>query len=306
MRIERLLELSTSMMFYTAFMPRHSYRPPCIKTSYYLDYGVTVDGDGTTPQSLFISTNIIFGQLMVGESFSANAGPGPYAYVAGTVGPGAIQYNGGSANAVAQYDLQLNGPAGTRGNMIPISVAGSLDVQATVLNSGDAGYGSVFEYANAYVTAYIPGVNSVLYVEAFTSTSTSPPYVYNTGPFTGGFNMIVGTPYVVQCVAQLTLYGTSPDTVTGSATADPTFTLASNYLAAGYSLAYSRGLTVPPQLAIIPSGTNVIVTWPTNETGFTLQSSTNLISPVWSSVSGQFAVTNPISGSQQFFRLFSP
>jgi hypothetical protein len=265
-----------------------------------------VNADGTTPQSLFISTNIIFGQLSVNESFSANAGPGPYAYVSGTVGPAAIQYNGGSADAVVQYDLQLNGPVGTRGNMIPISVAGSLNVQATVLNSGDAGYGSVFEYANAYVTAYIPGVDSVLYVEAFTSTSTSPPYVYNTGPFTGGFNMIVGTPYVVQCVAQLTLYGTYPDTVTGSATADPTFTLASNYLAAGYSFAYSRGLTVPPKLAIIPSGTNVIVTWPTNETGFTLQSSTNLVSPLWYSVSGQFAVTNPISGSQQFFRLLSP
>jgi hypothetical protein len=66
-----------------------------------------------------------------------------------------------------------------------------------------------------------------------------------------------------------------------------------------------------PQLAITRSGANVIVTWPTNVTGFTLQSTTNLVSPaVWTTVSpapvvvnGQNAVTNPISGKQNFYRL---
>jgi uncharacterized repeat protein (TIGR03803 family) len=59
----------------------------------------------------------------------------------------------------------------------------------------------------------------------------------------------------------------------------------------------------PPQLAITPLGTDVVLTWPTNATGFTLQSTTNLASPDWITVSGQFAVTNPISGLQMFFRL---
>jgi hypothetical protein len=66
-----------------------------------------------------------------------------------------------------------------------------------------------------------------------------------------------------------------------------------------------------PQLTIIPSGANVILTWPTNAAGFTLQSTTNLVSPaVWSTVSpgpvvvnGQNAVTNPISGTKKFYRL---
>jgi hypothetical protein len=66
-------------------------------------------------------------------------------------------------------------------------------------------------------------------------------------------------------------------------------------------------------LAIVLSGTNVILTWPTNVTG-TLQFTTNLVSPAaWNTnlpspvvVNGQNAVTNPISGSQQFFRLSSP
>lgn len=67
---------------------------------------------------------------------------------------------------------------------------------------------------------------------------------------------------------------------------------------------------IPPQLAMIPSAVNVVLTWSTNFTGFHLQSTTNLASPAWTTdlpapvvVSGQFTVTNPISGTQQFFRL---
>jgi hypothetical protein len=67
----------------------------------------------------------------------------------------------------------------------------------------------------------------------------------------------------------------------------------------------------PAQLTIIPSGTNVILTWSTNAVGFTLQSTTNLASPaVWNTnspapvvVNGQNTVTNLITGPQQFYRL---
>ena len=74
-------------------------------------------------------------------------------------------------------------------------------------------------------------------------------------------------------------------------------------------------ISFPLQLTITPSGTNLILSWPTNYagfdyTGYTLQSTTNLGSPVWTTnsptpvvVNGQLAVTNPISGTQQFFRL---
>ena len=64
-------------------------------------------------------------------------------------------------------------------------------------------------------------------------------------------------------------------------------------------------------LTIIRSATNVILMWPTNATGFILQSTTNLVSPaVWTTivpepvvVNGNNTVTNPISGSQNFYRL---
>jgi len=68
--------------------------------------------------------------------------------------------------------------------------------------------------------------------------------------------------------------------------------------------------SLPPQQTIIHSGANVILTWPTNATGFTLQATTNLASPVWTTnspapvvLNGQNTVTNPISGTKQFYRL---
>jgi uncharacterized repeat protein (TIGR03803 family) len=74
---------------------------------------------------------------------------------------------------------------------------------------------------------------------------------------------------------------------------------------------FSLSLPPPPQLTIIPSGANVILTWPTNAAGFALQSTTNLVSPVvWSPVSpgpvvvnGQYAVTNSTSGTNKFYQL---
>ena len=83
----------------------------------------------------------------------------------------------------------------------------------------------------------------------------------------------------------------------------------------GNGTVFSLALPLP-QLTIIRSGANVILTWPTNGagfnyTGFILQSTTNLVSTaVWSAVfpvpvvvNGQNAVTNPIAGTRNFYRL---
>ncbi len=66
-----------------------------------------------------------------------------------------------------------------------------------------------------------------------------------------------------------------------------------------------------PKLTIIGSDANVVLTWPTNAVGFTLQCTTNLASTAaWGTVSpdpvvvnGQNTVTNPISGTLKFYRL---
>jgi len=70
-------------------------------------------------------------------------------------------------------------------------------------------------------------------------------------------------------------------------------------------------ISLLPQLTITPAKASVILMWPTNFTGFTLQSTTNLgQSPIWTTnlpppvlINGQYTVTNLISGTQQFFRL---
>jgi uncharacterized repeat protein (TIGR03803 family) len=81
----------------------------------------------------------------------------------------------------------------------------------------------------------------------------------------------------------------------------------------GNGTVFSITLPQPPQLTIIRSAANVVLTWPTNAAGFpfTLQSTTNLVSPAsWNTVSpasvvvsGQNVVTNPITGTQRYFRL---
>src|SRR2546430_17457877 len=74
------------------------------------------------------------------------------------------------------------------------------------------------------------------------------------------------------------------------------------------------GASHPPQLTIIPSGTNVILTWPPNAAGFSLQSSTNLVSsavltavfPATGIVKTQEAGIHPHPPPQPIFRPSGP
>jgi hypothetical protein len=90
----------------------------------------------------------------------------------------------------------------------------------------------------------------------------------------------------------------------------------------GWGATYDGYTTTPcaecgngaPTLTVTRSGTNVLLTWSSDYTGFTLQSTTNLSpSGIWNNVSpapviinGLNTVTNSISGKQNFYRLVSP
>ncbi len=88
----------------------------------------------------------------------------------------------------------------------------------------------------------------------------------------------------------------------------------------GVSYSYTQAggtvfsLTLPFQLSITRSGSNVILTWPTNAAGLALQSTPSLVPPVgWTGVpsdpvvvNGLNIVTNPMSGDQQFYQLVQP
>jgi hypothetical protein len=164
----------------------------------------------------------------------------------------------------------------------PISAANSLGWG----NQLDAG--SIM-WANSSGTALAPGASAT-----FTFVSSSSPSAITTPPsgesvaYVGGIDFSQGT--------------------AGDSTA-----------------AFSPSLVSPPPAPVLavslnPAGSgavasnSIILAWPTNIAGLTLQSTTNLLAPtVWTPVSlapvvvnGQNTVTNIISGPQQFFRLASP
>jgi len=83
----------------------------------------------------------------------------------------------------------------------------------------------------------------------------------------------------------------------------------------GYGTVFKLSLPAP-RLMLTLSGTNVALSWPTQNagfdyTGYTLKSTANLVPPVaWSTdsttptvVNGQNSVTIPISSPQKFYRL---
>jgi uncharacterized repeat protein (TIGR03803 family) len=69
-------------------------------------------------------------------------------------------------------------------------------------------------------------------------------------------------------------------------------------------------MSLVPQMTLVLSGPNLILSWPTNFSGYTLQSAARLNSPDWTTnlpgpvvVMGQYTITTPTSGAQQFYRL---
>jgi hypothetical protein len=80
-----------------------------------------------------------------------------------------------------------------------------------------------------------------------------------------------------------------------------------------YALAF-ESFNLP--LSVVPSNTNLVISWPLAPAGFNLQSTTNLSSPaVWSAVpspvtvdtnANRNIVTVPETGENQFFRLQRP
>jgi hypothetical protein len=79
---------------------------------------------------------------------------------------------------------------------------------------------------------------------------------------------------------------------------------------ADYFTIVTTAASAAPVLAIIKSGTNVLLEWPTNAAGYTLEFASNLTSSAWSTnlpapvvVNTNKVVTNGISGTQKFYRL---
>jgi uncharacterized repeat protein (TIGR03803 family) len=217
------------------------------------------------------------------HSFSYNDGVYPQA---GLILLGSTLYgtanSGGTSNFGTVFAVNTNGTDFRNVHSFS-SVSDGANPQAGLLSIGSTLYG----------TANSGGSSNFGTVFAVNTDGTGFANLHNFSFASDGSNPDAGL-----ILSGNTLYGTAYN---GGAFGNGTL----------FSLSIGSAIAPAPTLTIIPSGTNVVLTWPTNAAGFALQSSTNLgSSTVWTTnspapvvVNGQNTVTHSISGAQQFFRL---
>jgi uncharacterized repeat protein (TIGR03803 family) len=224
----------------------------------------STNSDGVGPQAdLILVGNTLYGTAIIGGS----SGNGTV-FAVNTNGTGFTNLHSFTAVSTNSSGVYTNGDGA---NPQAGLILWSNTLYGTAANGGGSGSGTVF------------------------AINTNGTGFTNLHSFTGGGGG--ANPYAGLILSGDTLYGTTAGGSTGNGTV--------------FSLSLGSVSVSAPQLAIIPSEANVILTWPTNAAGFTLQSATELgSSAVWTTnslgpvvVNGQNAVTNPISGTKQFFRL---
>jgi uncharacterized repeat protein (TIGR03803 family) len=217
---------------------------------------------------------------------------------------GAYPYAGLILSGNTLYGTAQNGGSSDRGTVFAVNTDGSdfktlhsftaLDPPYFTNSDGLAPDAGLILLGNTlYGTAQGGGSSHGGTVFAVNTDGADFTNLYN---FTGGNDGL--SPQAGLILSGSTLYGTAANG-------------GSSDIGTVFSLTLPSVTAIAPQLAIILSGSNVILTWPTNASGFTLQSTTNLVSPaVWSAVSPapvaintNNVVTNFISGAQMFYRL---
>jgi uncharacterized repeat protein (TIGR03803 family) len=208
--------------------------------------------------------------------------------------PNALAVSGGTIYGTANY----GGQAGY-GTVFQVNTDGT---GFAVLHSFSSIYGNstntTFNYTNsdgAQPDILILSGNT-LYGSTQEGGNSGSGTIFKINTGTSNFNVISDGFY----------YG-----VVGMAVSGGTLFLATPQAQGANGAVVALSAVAAPQLRILSLGQNVILTWPTNETGYVLQSTTNLNpSPMWTPVSpspvvlnGQNIVTNTIVGSQAFYRL---
>ena len=189
-------------------------------------------------------------------------------------------YQGGSSGNGTVFAVNTDGTGFTNVHSFTGGSGGANPYDSLIL-SGNTLYGTVYGTANRGVSSG----NGTVFAVNTDGTSFTNLHSLNGG--SDGANPVAGL-----ILSGNTLYGTA---LNGG----------SSYLGTVFAL------SLVPTLGIVQAGNQVVLSWPTWAPNFTLQSTTNLVSPaVWNTVSpapvivnGNNTVTNPISGSQKFYRL---
>jgi uncharacterized repeat protein (TIGR03803 family) len=235
-------------------------------------YGTTYGGGGAGCGTVFkVNTNGTgFANL---HSFNGNDGAGPEA---GLILSGNTLY-GTTLGTV--YAVHTNGTGFT--NLHSFNGDDGAYVFAGLISAGNTLYGIASSGGSSRSgTAFALNTNGTSFTNFYTFS----------GDDSNSINRDGYSPVAALILSNNILYGTAEY---GGSTGNGTV----------FSISFA------PQLAISLAGINVILTWPTNVagfnySGFTLQSATNpLSSAPWSNINGHYAVTNPITGPQKFFRL---
>ena len=245
-------------------------------------FAVHTDGTGFTNLHSFTAIGGTYG--------SNNDGANPYASL--TLSGNRLYgtaYNGGTSGNGTVFALNTNGTDFTilhtftpTPSNYPFTNSDGAKPYAELRLSGSILYG----------TASMDGSRGYGTVFAVNTDGTDFMTLYS---FTGGSDG--SSPRAGLILSENTLYGTAY--YGGS---QPPYQ---------FGTVFSLSLPPPPRLVLTRSGANVVLTWPTNTAGFTLQSTTNLVSPAnWITnsptpvvVNGQNTVTNLVSATMQFYRL---
>ena len=286
-------------------------------------YNFTNGTDGGQPQAgLLLSSNTLYGTTYSGgDNALNNPHSGGTIFRIGTDGTGftnLYSFAGGSDGSSPQSVLILS----------------SNILYGTTTVGGSSGFGTVFgiqtggsDFTNIYsFTGGSDGANPQAGLILWRST------LYGTAAQGGSYSN--GTVFAVNTdgtgFTNLHSFAAAPNSTTRLTNSDGALPscgliLSGNNLYgttaeggnSGLGTIFSLSLPAfAPQLGIMLSSTNIILTWPTNAIGFTLQSSTNLYAPViWSTISsvpalvnGQNTVfvntsTDSNSGKEELFRL---
>jgi uncharacterized repeat protein (TIGR03803 family) len=292
-------------------------------------YGTAFNGGSSGYGTIFrIETDGTgFTNLHSFDLIGDGAGPSAGVILSGTTLYGTAMYGGSSGNGTV-FAINTDGSGFTNLHSLFTAVSEGNEPSAGLIFSSNRLYATTFHGGSSgrgIVFAVNTNGSGFTVLHTFTGTDGANPdagmiLVGNTlcGTTVNGGSSDRGTVFAINTDGSgfTTVYSFAG----GSDGANPRagLILSGNtlYGTAGGGGSFGSGtvfsLSLPlPQLTAIPSGVNVILTWPANATGFILQSTTNLVPPaVWTTnsftpvvVNGQNAVTNPISGTQQFFRL---
>jgi len=273
--------------------------------------GFYTNSDGAQPYAgLILSSNTLFGVATIGGIYG-----GGTIFAINTNGTGFTNIYNFTATSESSYNgTNYDGanPCGTlvlSGNTLygTAQIGGSMGLGTVFkVNTDGTGFTTLHNFADgsdgAYPTAGLILTGNTLYGTTVQHRGVNQGYgsVFAINTDGTGFTSlhsfgITGGSDGGGLVAGLVLSG---DTLYGTA----------ELLGGGYGTVFA--LTLQPSLGITTAGNQLVLSWPTWAPNFNLQSTTNLVSPVWTTVSpapvavnGLNLVTNTISGTQMFYRL---